>query len=103
MQYLGHAKSLEGLILLGFQAGSRCGLVLLSFGCMCFGCECLGTVLGYMSSIATKEAKVVIESTLMFLGHQFTVFAKFCQEVGSCFLVCRSVAVCGARVVLLLP
>src|SRR5882724_8201552 len=44
---------------------------------MGFNCGCLETVLGYVSIIATKEAQVVIESTLTFLGHQFTVFPSF--------------------------
>src|SRR5882724_1904164 len=55
-----------------------------------------------MSIIATKEAKVVIKLMLTFLGCQFTIFAKFGQEVRSCFLGCRSVTLCRARVVLLL-
>jgi len=41
------------------------------------GYGCLGTVLGYVSGSATKEANVVIELTLMFLRHQFTVFSEF--------------------------
>ena len=38
-----------------------------------------------MSGSATKEAKVVVESTLTFLGCQFTIFAELQQklEVGS--------------------
>src|SRR5882724_5700738 len=100
MQYSGCVKSLEGLILIGFQAGSQCGLVLFSFGCAGFGCRCLGTVLGYMSRIATKEAKVVIKSTLMFLRHQFTIYTKLRQKVRSGFLWCGSIALCRARVVL---
>ena len=55
-----------------------------------------------VSRITTKKAKVVIESTLTFLGCQFTIFAEFCQEVRSHFLVCRSVALCRAGVALLL-
>jgi len=70
---------------------------LVQLGCVGFGCGCLGTVLGYVSIIAAKEAKVVIKLTLMFLGCQFTIFAKFGQEVRSRFL-----ALCGAGVVLLL-
>jgi len=75
-QYLGHVKFLACSILLGFQAGSQHRFVLFSFGCVGFGCRCLGTVLGYISRIATKEEKIVIESILMFLRCQFTIFAK---------------------------
>jgi len=102
MPFSGHVKSLEGVILLGFWAGSQCRLVFFSFGCLCFSCRCIGTALGYVSRIATKEAKDVIESMLTFLGSQFTVFAKFCWEVGRHFLGCRSVSLCRAGIVLLL-
>jgi len=72
----GSCVVLEGLILLGFWARSQQGLVLLGFGCMGFAMDALETLLAYVSGNATEEAKVVIELTLMFLGHQFTVFAK---------------------------
>ena len=88
------------LILRGFRATSRRGFFLLSLGCTCFGHRCLGTVLGYMSGIATKEAKVVVEPTLMFLGHQFTVFAKLQRKIGSGFLGLGSGALSRAGILL---
>jgi len=50
----------KGLILIGFQAGSRHGLVLFSLGWMGFGYGCLGTILGYISGEATEEAMLVL-------------------------------------------
>ena len=68
MQSSGHAESQGLLSLFSIHAGRR-GFVLIRLGHLGFGRNRAGfwTVLGDMSSGATKEAKLVVKTVLKFL------------------------------------
>src|SRR5882724_8600969 len=68
MQSLGCVES-RGLLSLFSICAGRCGFVLIRLGCSGFGGSQAGfwTVLGDMSSGATKEAKLVVKMALMLL------------------------------------
>ena len=48
-----------------------------------------------------QKAEVVVKPTLMFLGRQFTIFAKLQRKIGSGFLGLRSGALGRAGILLL--
>src|SRR5882724_1971043 len=85
----------------------RCGFVLIRLGCSGFGRSqaVFWTVLGNMSSSATKEAKLVVNRALTLLGGELSIFPKFQGKVRSGgLLLFRSgaLALGRARVIVLL-
>ena len=78
MQYLGRAKSLEGCNpswVLSWKSMQICPVQLWLHGLwlwMPWNSPWL-----HVQDCHKKKAKVVIKSTFMFLGHQFTIFTEF--------------------------
>ena len=92
MQYLGCVKSLEGLILLGFWAGSRCGLVLFSFA-WALAADALEQSLAMCPELPQKRQRMLLSqhwhswgislpSLLSFVMRSEVV--SFCAEVLPC-------------------